>query len=111
MFPCARSASSSDREPKKLGCRTLRSPGGLASLPDGTGTRDWASGSDLQTLVRICRVLNATPNEMLGFTEGRSSRRRTERDKLIDRLMTTANVLDDGQLKLAVRQVEAIVTP
>jgi transcriptional regulator with XRE-family HTH domain len=66
---------------------------------------------DLQTLVRICRTLNSTPNEMLGFTEGRLAKRRTERERLVDRLVATANVLDDGQLKLAARQLEAMVAP
>jgi transcriptional regulator with XRE-family HTH domain len=70
-----------------------------------TGDRE----PDLQTLVRICKVLNATPNELLGFAEGRPAKRRTEREKLVDRLLAVANVLDDGQLKLAVRQLEAIV--
>jgi hypothetical protein len=72
-----------------------------------TGDRE----PDLQTLVRICKVLNATPNDMLGFGEGRPARRRSEREKLVDRLLAIANVLDDGQLKMAVRQLEAIVDP
>jgi transcriptional regulator with XRE-family HTH domain len=69
-----------------------------------TGDRE----PDLQTLVRICRVLNASPNDLLGFADGKATKRRTEREKLVDRLMAVANVLDEGQLKLAVRQLEAI---
>ena len=70
-----------------------------------TGTRE----PDLQTLVRICSALNTTPNFMLGIKEGRTARRKSERDKLVDRLLAAANMLDEGQLKLAIRQVEAIV--
>jgi transcriptional regulator with XRE-family HTH domain len=68
-----------------------------------TGARE----PDLQTLVRICTVLDTTPDQMLGL--GTSPRRKTERERLIDRLMATAKLLDSSQLKLAVRQVEAII--
>jgi transcriptional regulator with XRE-family HTH domain len=70
-----------------------------------TGNRE----PDLQTLVRICGVLNTTPNQLLGLSEAKAGKRRSEREKLVDRLVTAANVLEDSQLKLAVRQVEAIV--
>lgn len=69
-----------------------------------TGTRE----PDLQTLVRICIVLDTTPDQMLGLGT-HPVRRKTERDKLIDRLIATAKVLDNAQLKLAVRQMEAII--
>jgi len=70
-----------------------------------TGNRE----PDLQTLVRICRVLNTTPDQLLGFGEGKPGKRKAERDKLVDRLVAAASVLDDSRLRLAVRQVEAIV--
>lgn len=64
---------------------------------------------DLQTLARICKVLNTTPNQLLGFGEGKTAKRRGERDKLVERLLAAASVLDERRLKLAIRQVEAIV--
>jgi transcriptional regulator with XRE-family HTH domain len=64
---------------------------------------------DLQTLVRVCKVLNTTPNQLLGFSEGKPAKRRGERDRLVDRLIAAAYLLDDSRLKLAVRQVEAII--
>lgn len=70
-----------------------------------TGDRE----PDLQTLVRICRVLNTTSNRLLGFDDGKAARKKTEREKLIDRLLAAAKMLEEGQLKLAVRQIEAIV--
>lgn len=69
-----------------------------------TGTRE----PDLQTLVRICTVLDTTPDRMLGLGT-HAARRKTERDKLIDRLIATAKVLDNAQIKIAVRQIEAII--
>ena len=70
-----------------------------------TGARE----PDLQTLVRICTVLDTTPDQMLGLGNTHPSRRKTERDKLVDRLIATAKVLDNAQLKIAVRQIEAII--
>lgn len=69
-----------------------------------TGARE----PDLQTLVRICIVLDTTPDRMLGIGT-HAARRKTEREKLIDRLIATAKVLDNAQLKIAVRQIEAII--
>ena len=70
-----------------------------------TGNRE----PDLQTLVRICKVLNTTPNQMLGFSDGRAAKKKPERDKLVDRLVAAANILEESQLKLAVRQVEILL--
>jgi transcriptional regulator with XRE-family HTH domain len=68
-----------------------------------TGQRE----PDLQTLVRICKVLNTTPNKLLGFDD--RAKKKSARNKLIDKLLATACVLDENQLRLAVRQVEAIL--
>jgi transcriptional regulator with XRE-family HTH domain len=62
---------------------------------------------DLQTLVRICEVLRTTPDYLLGFA-GRA-KRKSERARLTDRLAAAADALDEGQLRVAVRQVEAIL--
>jgi len=69
-----------------------------------TGDRE----PDLQTLVRICRVLTTTPDQVLGFDEAKSAKKRSERDRLLDKLMTTAELLSDAQLRLAIRHLEVI---
>jgi transcriptional regulator with XRE-family HTH domain len=70
-----------------------------------TGDRE----PDLQTLVRICKVLNTSPDQLLRFSEEKANKRRDQRDRLVERLVAAASVLDDRRLKLAIRQVEAIV--
>jgi transcriptional regulator with XRE-family HTH domain len=72
-----------------------------------TGDRE----PDLQTLVRICKVLATTPDQLLGFDDVKSTKRKSERDRLIDKLVATAQLLNDTQLKLAVRQLQAIEEP
>jgi transcriptional regulator with XRE-family HTH domain len=68
-----------------------------------TGDRE----PDLQTLVRICKVLATTPDQVLGFHDAKSVKK-SERDRLIDKLVAAANGLDDKHLKLAVRQLEVM---
>ena len=62
---------------------------------------------DLQTLVRICRVLTTTPDQVLGF-DAKSAKKRSERDRLLDKLMATAELLSDAQLRLSIRHLEVI---
>jgi len=69
-----------------------------------TGDRE----PDLQTLARICKVLTATPNQLLGFDDAKSAKKKSERDRLIDKLLATAQLLNDSQLKLAIRHMEVI---
>jgi transcriptional regulator with XRE-family HTH domain len=69
-----------------------------------TGDRE----PDLQTLVRICKVLTTTPDQLLGFDDARSAKKKSERDRLIDKLLAAASGLDDKQLKLAVRHLEVM---
>jgi len=71
---------------------------------DVTGDRE----PDLQTLVRICRVLTTTPDQVLGFDDARSAKKRSERDRLLDKLMATAELLSDAQLRLSIRHLEVI---
>ena len=80
--------------------------GGLSARRYGhyvTGQRE----PDLQTLLLICKVLDTTPDHLLGLEEPR--RKESGRAKLVDRLMTAVNILDERQLQLAVTQVEAIL--
>lgn len=65
-----------------------------------TGNRE----PDLQTLVRICKALNMTPNQLLGFDE--KTKKKTAREKLVEKLLAAAEVLDNSPLGNAVRQVE-----
>jgi len=69
-----------------------------------TGDRE----PDLQTLARICKVLTTTPNQLLGFDDVKSAKKKSERDRLIDKLVATAELLSDAQLKLAIRHMEVI---
>lgn len=72
-----------------------------------TGDRE----PDLQTLVRICKVLRTTPDHVLGFDDAKSAKKKSERDRLIEKLVATAELLNETQLKLAVRHLEVIREP
>jgi transcriptional regulator with XRE-family HTH domain len=61
---------------------------------------------DFQTLVRICAALDTTPNDLL--LTGISSKRPSAHERWLSRLVTTASGLDVDDLKLAVRQVDAL---
>jgi transcriptional regulator with XRE-family HTH domain len=61
---------------------------------------------DFQTLVRICLVLDATPNDLL--LADVSSKRVSAHDRWLSRLMTAASRLDLDDLKLAVQQVDVL---
>jgi hypothetical protein len=37
-------------------------------------------------LVRICKVLMTTPDQLLGFDDARSAKKKSERDRPIDKL-------------------------
>jgi hypothetical protein len=49
-----------------------------------------------------------TPDQLLGFDDARSAKKKSERDRLIDKLLAAANGIDDKQLKLAVRHLEVM---
>ena len=67
-----------------------------------TGQRE----PDVRTLMLICKVLGTSPNYLLGFEQAR--RRKSGRDKLVERLIAAIEMLDEQDLRLAVAQVEAI---
>lgn len=54
--------------------------------------------ADFETLLRICRVLGVTPNELLGF----EARREPEGlERLRDRVAAAMQAMDPGTLELA----------
>jgi transcriptional regulator with XRE-family HTH domain len=64
----------------------------------------YVSGSrepDLATLIRIARVLETTPNELLGVG---AEPRRSKRNILTDRLQVAAKAMDDRALEITVIQ-------
>lgn len=66
-----------------------------------TGARE----PDLATLVKIARVLETTPNDLLSFGP---EPKRSKRTLLRDRLLAATNALDDRALEIAVVQAEAV---
>jgi transcriptional regulator with XRE-family HTH domain len=61
---------------------------------------------DFVTLMRICGVLDLTPNDLLLPTE---PRRPPAHDRWLSRLTSVGRTLDTATLKVAVRQIEALV--
>jgi transcriptional regulator with XRE-family HTH domain len=61
---------------------------------------------DFSTLLRICAVLDVTPNDLL--LAGPSGRR-PSRDRWLARLNASARHLDVEAIKLAVHQIEGLV--
>jgi transcriptional regulator with XRE-family HTH domain len=66
------------------------------------GTRE----PDLATLIRICAVLNVTPNDLLLADK---TARPTAHDRWLSRLIAAGRKLETDDVKLAVRQIEALV--
>ena len=64
---------------------------------------------DLTTLVKICGVLDITPNDALLPQAWRVSLRGGNRERLLARLAASTNALSDLDLQLAVDQVAAMV--
>lgn len=67
-----------------------------------TGTRE----PNLATLLKICRVLDTTPNELFGFEKVPPIK--GEQGQLAARLSAAGNALDTKALRLAVKQIEAL---
>lgn len=61
---------------------------------------------DYATLIRICRVLGVTPNQLLGFDA--LPEMDGERGRLIERADITIRSMDDARLRTAVRLLDAI---
>jgi len=69
-----------------------------------TGARE----PDLETLLKICKVLGSTPNHLLGIGDeeaGEDKKRVASRA----RLLSAANALETENLQLAAKQVEALL--
>jgi transcriptional regulator with XRE-family HTH domain len=78
---------------------------GLAERRHGHYVRG-AREPDLQTLLRICTALDVTPNDLL--MPAISSSRLVAHERWLTRLVTAARGLDVDDVKLAVRQIEAL---
>lgn len=60
---------------------------------------------DFETLLRICRVLGATPNELLGF----EARREPEGlERLRERVAAAMQAMDPGTLELAAEIMDVL---
>lgn len=66
-----------------------------------TGARE----PDLATLVRIARILETTPNELLGVG---AEHKRSKRSLLRERLQVAARAMDERSLEIVVIQAEAL---
>jgi transcriptional regulator with XRE-family HTH domain len=66
------------------------------------GTRE----PDFATLLRICAVLDVTPNDLLLADK---APRPPTRDRWLSRLIAAGRKLDVPDVKLAVRQIEALI--
>ena len=66
-----------------------------------TGDRE----PDFQTFLRICEVLDVTPNDLLGFSDADNSSPRTEREQLQAKLIAASNVLELKEMRMAVKLV------
>jgi hypothetical protein len=89
------------------GSRMPRSPGaGLSERRYGyyaTGDRE----PNLATLLRICEVLAASPNDLL--LPERKPPRQSGRDRLLARISTATDALTAADLELAACQLECLV--
>ena len=66
------------------------------------GTRE----PDFATLLRVCAVLDATPNDLLLADK---AARPPAHDRWLSRLIAAGRKLDVADVKLAVRQIEALI--
>ncbi|MFC5356539.1 helix-turn-helix domain-containing protein [Azospirillum himalayense] len=62
---------------------------------------------DYDTLLRLCRVLGTSPNDLLGF-ESRPDQT-DERSQMESELLVHARVLVDDDLSLAIKQVKLLI--
>jgi transcriptional regulator with XRE-family HTH domain len=60
---------------------------------------------DFETLLRICAALDVTPNDLLIASEREKP---DDRERWLSRLSATARKLETDDLRLAVRQIEAL---
>jgi transcriptional regulator with XRE-family HTH domain len=62
---------------------------------------------DFATLVRICAVLDLTPNDLL--MPDRPPRQSSAHDRWLSRLVAAGHKLETDDVKLVVRQIEALI--
>ena len=61
------------------------------------------------TLLQICRVLDTSPNHVLGFEVEKGGQTATSRQKLESRLNATCNLLSDEKLKLVADHADLVL--
>ena len=65
---------------------------------------------DLRTLVRICEVLDLTPNDLLGFGDVADvGDQESDSERSKKRILAALNMLNEEQLSIVAKQVEAFV--
>jgi len=65
---------------------------------------------DLKTIVTICKVLNLTPNDLLGFSDGANvGDQESDSERSKKRILAALNMLNEDQLSVVAKQVEAFV--
>lgn len=62
---------------------------------------------DLTTLVKISRILDVTPNELLGIADDGAEQ--TERDKLVSELLSVIRTLSDDGVRIVVQQAGVLM--
>ncbi len=72
-----------------------------------TGDRE----PNYQTLLRICNVLNTSPNYLLGFESESDDEKLTKskRLRLENRLVATINMLSDSELQLVIEHADLVL--
>ena len=107
LFPWNFSLGDCESERVSWDFRTRRWLGGLVwkSARYGHYVRD-AREPDFATLLRICAVLDVTPNDLLAPPRITAPK---ARDRWMARLAAAARKLETEDLKLATRQVEALM--
>lgn len=63
---------------------------------------------DMETLLKIAKTLATTPDDLLGVKHTGGKEPPSEQDKLIDRIISAARVLEPRDLESVALQVEAL---
>lgn len=64
---------------------------------------------NLRTLVKLCKVLETTPDNLLGFNDESDEQSRKESDEVRARLRAAGNVLEGENLIIATKILDTLV--